>query len=258
MAAVKKTTIHQTFHKAMHIRKKYKAWRTSAKYLVFLMSLETLTWTSAFYGNDVSLSEKIDWTDLLVITTLITGLFAANPKKHVKIISICFAVLTVAVVWVGEVMGGQGLKISSDVCLAVFFGYVASMIFYDIWTTRGVTFDTIIGSLCVYVLIGATWAFFYSLTELFVPNSFQLTIMTDSANAENLIHSRNYPLLMYYSFVTLCSLGFGDMLPISPAARMLSTGEAIVGQFYLAIFVARLIALYIPQNQKKAEASPDL
>lgn len=252
MAAVGKTSIYQTFHKAMGIMKKYKAWKTSVKYLVFLTSLETLTWTSSFYGNDVSLSGKIDWTDLLVITTLISGLFAANPKKTIKIISICFAALTVTIVWVTELVGGMGLKIASDACLAVFFGFVACMIFYDIWTTSGVTFDTIIGSVCVYVLIGATWAFFYSLTELFVPNSFQLTTAADAISAENLIHSRNYPLLMYYSFVTLCSLGFGDMLPITPAARMLSTGEAILGQFYMAIFVARLIARYVPQKRAGA------
>ena len=78
-----------------------------------------------------------------------------------------------------------------------------------------------------------------------------MTIVGGATDVNNLIHHRNFPLLMYFSFVTLCSLGYGDILPVTPAARMLATAEAIVGQFYLAIFVARLISLYLQHTQKK-------
>ena len=250
MATLDKLRLGQMTHKLSETRKRYQAWRMSAKYLIFLVSLETLTWTSAFYGDTVTKSGHIDWTDFIVIITLISGVIAANPKKNIKTGSICFAILTLILAWAAEFTGGPELNIVADSCLAIFFGFVAYMILYDIWTTQGVTSDTIIGSVCVYILIGATWAFFYSLVELLVPNSFQLTISGTAGNAGDLVHSRNYPLLMYYSFVTLCSLGYGDMLPISPAARMLSTAEAMVGQFYLAIFVARLISLYIPRRQQ--------
>lgn len=257
------STSGKKIHKAGVVWERYKAWKTSAKYLVFLMSLETLTWKPSFYGERVALRGQIDWDDLFVIITLIAGIQAAGPKKAVRIIAYCFAVLTLGLTWTAELVGTQMWTITGDACFAVFFGFVAFMILYDIWTTTGVSADTIIGSACVYILIGATWAFFYSLTELLVPNSFNLTAAAAADSGKLFVDHQDYPLLMYYSFVTLCSLGYGDIIPISPAARMLTTAEAIVGQFYLAIFVARLISMYIPRKQRAITedqgltASPD-
>ena len=224
---------------------------STAKYLVLFVSLETLTWTPAFWGEGVQSRAGITWEDSIVAATLISAILAVSRRRIVTIVALKLAVLALASTWISEVVTTKAMYIASDVCMAIFFGFTACMILHDIWTTRGVTSDTILGSVCGYLLIGATWAFFYSLTELLEPGSFQLGATAQGISAEELVRRRDYPLLMYYSFVTLCSLGYGEMVPIKPAARMVACAEAIVGQFYMAIFVARLIALNLTQMRGK-------
>ncbi len=221
----------------------------TAKYTVLLISLLTLTWTPVFYGSSLNLDRSISWDDLIVVLTLFLGVAAVNRKRKVVFTSASLALMALVATLSAAVFSCEALGILSDMCMAVFFGFTAGMILHDIWTTQGVTSDTIVGSLCAYLLIGATWAFFYSLTETFIPGSFHLAVAAQGAGDSGLIHSQNYPLFIYYSFVTLCSLGYGEMVPLKPAARMLATGEVIVGQFYMAVFVARLIALYLNRDK---------
>lgn len=226
---------------------------STAKYLVLLISLETLTWTPAFWGDSAQPRSGIDLEDLIVVATLLSAVLAVSRRRAVTIVTLKLAVLALATTWVSEAMPSKGMCIASDLLMATFFGFTAVMILNDIWTTRGVTSDTILGSVCGYLLLGATWAFFYSLVELLVPGSFHLGAAAPGVNAEELVRRRDYPLLMYYSFVTLCSLGYGEMVPVKPAARMMACAESIVGQFYMAVFVARLIALQMAQLGSKKE-----
>ena len=224
----------------------------TAKYLFLLISLETLTWTPAFYTDYYEQHHgQISWDDLIVIVTLFSAILAVSRRRSVTVSGAILAVLALGITWGAELYDIKALSVASDSFMAIFFGFVACMILYDLLTTKGVTSDTIIGSICAYMLIGATWTFFYSLTELLVPDSFTLAVSGQEISSEALIHSRNYPLFMYYSFVTLCSLGYGEMIPIKPAARMLATGESIIGQFYMAVFVARLISMYITAASEK-------
>ncbi len=57
--------------------------------------------------------------------------------------------------------------------------------------------------------------------------------------------------VIYYSFVTLTTLGYGDIVPISPAARVLATGEAVIGQIYLTVLVARFVGMHIAQEMAR-------
>lgn len=221
---------------------------STAKYTVLLISLLTLTWTPAFYGNNSG--KNISWNCLIIVLTLLAGILAVSKKKRVVLVGSCLAVLTLAIIWSATFFNHEALNIAGDICMAFFFAFTASMILFDIWTTQGVTSDTIVGSLCAYLLIGATWAFLYLLTETFIPGSFHFTALKQGQEIGNIIHTQNYPLFMYYSFVTLCSLGYGEIIPIKSAGRMLATGEVIIGQFYMAVFVAKLISSYLNQARK--------
>ena len=80
-----------------------------------------------------------------------------------------------------------------------------------------------------------------------------------AGGAQDALRQRDYPMLMYYSFATLTSVGYGDIVAAKPAARMLSWWEAAVGQFYMAVLVARLVALHLQQRveESKDEAKAD-
>ena len=105
-----------------------------------------------------------------------------------------------------------------------------------------VTLNSIIGSICIFLLLGLIWVMLYLIVAEFIPNAF--------AGIEVLAWQENLPDMIYFSFVTLTTLGFGDLLPISPIARFLVYVEAIVGVFYMAIVVSSLVSVRISNKSK--------
>src|SRR5206468_6429646 len=91
------------------------------------------------------------------------------------------------------------------------------------------------GAVTAYLLLGLTWGLAYALVERLHPGSFRSPVDTDGLAG---------PVLMFFSFITLTSVGYGDIVPLGGHARSLAILEAITGQMYLAIFMARLVGLY--------------
>jgi len=122
---------------------------------------------------------------------------------------------------------------------SLFFIFTTVIMFSHILKDKKVTSNTLYGSICVYLLIGLTWTFFYVLVSTMIPNSFYINPQN---NLDNVIRWHE---LIYYSFITLTTLGYGDITPVTSQARSLSYLEAIVGQIYLTIIIARLVGLYM-------------
>ncbi len=104
--------------------------------------------------------------------------------------------------------------------------------------------NKILGAICLYLLMGLIWAVLYTLVQLSFPDSF--------VN----IHNNHqwftlFPDFVYFSFVTITTLGFGDISPRLPIPRFLVYMEAIVGQFYLAILVASLVGSHMTRYYNK-------
>ena len=99
--------------------------------------------------------------------------------------------------------------------------------------------ETIYGAIVVYILIGLMWAFLYHLTEIIHPQSFSFAaeLVTDLKKS-----------LFYFSFITLTTLGYGDLTPVSSPAKSLAMLEAIVGQMFIAVLIARLVGMHISQS----------
>ncbi len=114
--------------------------------------------------------------------------------------------------------------------------------------SHAVTAELILGAINVYLMVGIGFAAAFGLTELLQPGSF--TGLEVQLNETVQVHS-----FIYFSFVTLTTLGYGDVLPLSPVGEMLSSVEAIFGQLYLAILVARLVGLYIAKPGDAGEDS---
>lgn len=102
-----------------------------------------------------------------------------------------------------------------------------------------VSTDKIIGAICVYLLIGVVFTHIYEIIYILDPDSFDL----GSVYAGNAREPLELMVFFYFSFVTLTTLGYGDMLPLTAFTRSISTLEAIIGPLYLAILVARLVSL---------------
>lgn len=107
-----------------------------------------------------------------------------------------------------------------------------------------VTGDTILGGISIYLLAGLAFLLAFSFLELVAPGSFLAEGQPISSPSPG-----HFPQLVYFSFVTLTTLGYGDVLPATPMAQMLCAAEAIIGQVYLVVFVARLIGLHITERR---------
>jgi len=104
-----------------------------------------------------------------------------------------------------------------------------------------VTAQRVQGAVAAYLLLGLAWAAAYAFVAALAPGAFA------TARPES-THSRSY---LYFSFVTLTTLGYGDITPVHHAARSLAMLEALTGQLYPAILIARLVTLHTQHDAKR-------
>jgi uncharacterized membrane protein len=102
--------------------------------------------------------------------------------------------------------------------------------------------------------VSSSFGLFYAHMEYRQPGTFatsQAIITEGAVNESNL-----YPVFVYFSFVTLTTLGYGDISPIAEHARTLAWFEALLGQLYLAVMVAGFVALHISESMRKDRGDP--
>jgi hypothetical protein len=184
----------------------------------------------------------VGWQVANVFLTLIlmSALFSVSENKTRLSKALLFGVPAIIGLWGGDIFRGRHLLADiSPVLVTVFFAYVAIRILSFIMKAKEVTADTVYAALCVYLLLGLIWAMLYRSMEQVSPGSIQFSL--DEPLARQCI---------YYSYVTLTTLGYGDVTPLSATARSLSFVEALMGQLYLAVLVARLVGLHIAHSRK--------
>lgn len=118
-----------------------------------------------------------------------------------------------------------------------FVGLTILFLMANMFRTKKVTPDMIVGGISIYLLVGIMWYLIYILLTTF--------------DAESILMTTGEQSLMYFSFTTLTTLGYGDIVPKSEFARVLTSLEAVFGQVYLAVFVARLVGLHIASEIKR-------
>ncbi len=125
----------------------------------------------------------------------------------------------------------------------LYFGLVFLSIMRHVLTHTKVTTDTICGAISAYFLIGLIWALVYGLFYVVDPNSF---FIPDRLLTEQVWGTWT----LYFSFVSLTTLGYGDITPLTPAAQTYAYLEAACGQIFLTVLIARLVALQIIHDRK--------
>jgi hypothetical protein len=128
---------------------------------------------------------------------------------------------------------------------AVFFVVVAGKIVGTILTSQELSLDSVFGAICGYLLLGVAWGLIYAMIQSVNPESFHVgeALRQQMDGKED---SRN--VLIYYSFVTLSTVGYGDVTPQSDAARTLSWVEAVTGQLYLAVLITGLVSILVAKK----------
>lgn len=181
--------------------------------------------------------------DLFISFILIFSIYSFSQKRQNLIISLSLALPAFVISWSKYFLTNPYLTQIELIFRILFFGYILFVLTLGVFKAKKVTTNIIYGSVCIYLLMGLTWAFFYSFLELIHPGSFTSALPEFDVNSN--LRDGITLRLVYYSYVTLTTLGYGDITPFTPPAQLISTLEAITGQFYLAILVARLIGMHL-------------
>ncbi len=175
---------------------------------------------------------------LLGALVFVAAVYAVSDKRRQWITGLILAVPAGVLNAISTLHPGSSLAIPSLVSTLIFLGFTLITLLRAVLRAETVTRDTIYGALSVYFLMAFVWGIAYLLLETLQPGGLSM----DASRHPN--HTVDWFDCMFYSFVTLTSLGYGDIVPISPQCRSLSILEAVSGIMYVAVLVARLVGLY--------------
>ncbi|MGA1540066.1 MAG: potassium channel family protein [Chthoniobacterales bacterium] len=168
---------------------------------------------------------------------LILGVMATTKHKGARAGMVVLAVLAFTSHWLHYFVQEHAVHIIASSAAALFFLVLGWLILGRVFRSGGINIYRIYGAIAVYLILGILWADFYVLIYLLEPEAFYFNPATQYGEP---------PIseLIYFSFTTLTTVGFGDIVPVHPLARSLATFEALVGQLYPAVLLARLVTLY--------------
>ena len=217
---------------------------------------------------------------LFIATPVVDVLGPALPDRLIGgIVSFTFAVLVIsaalalsrrravmAVVWIlaapaiiadgAHLAFGRGwLDVTKSSIMILFLGLTIVLLIRYLFETRRVTFNTICASLCAYMLLAVMWASVYSLVDLIEPGSFSMSFIEDPAQQRMRLGGQHSVYPLYFSVVTMTTLGYGDITPATTATRLLAATQALLGQIYLVVLVARLVGLHISHSEAERLAA---
>jgi hypothetical protein len=197
------------------------------KYATLLPALLCIYFVVPFLGGSSSNLPAFRFTLLTVMFLCVLAL-----AKHRAVLY-----LAVALAMASELSLVVNPAFRSYVQMA-FFVLASAVVLFDVMTGEDATTDRVLGAMCGYLLLGILFALFYQAMEQSNPGCFKMKGGSEFSD------------FIYFSIVTLSTLGYGDILPVSPQARALVSLEVVLGQFYLAVVVARLVALSMYAREK--------
>ena len=174
---------------------------------------------------------------------LVVGIWSLRGGGRFFTVGMAFVVIGVVLNIVATQTQSPFFHYGSLLSLVGFLAVAITFTLAQVVVGTDINANRLIGAVCVYLLLGVIWAMAYTLTELVLPGSFGgFTPMADFGWDSE---------WLYFSFVTMTTLGYGDILPLSGTARGLAYMQAIVGQFYIAVLVAGLVGAYVSRRNEK-------
>lgn len=178
---------------------------------------------------------------LTVLLTVCSAFAVWDVARHRALVIVATG-LVLTIIGVSSVITHKALDFAHVVAQAAFLVYVTGAIVRSVFRARVVDGNILCGAACIYLLVGILWGYAYTMLEISLPGSF--SIVEPARNTA--INLRLEPgWLIYFSFTTLTTVGFGDVLPVTANARSLAVLEAVIGQIMLVVMMARLVGLHV-------------
>jgi hypothetical protein len=183
---------------------------------------------------------------LLFSLIIVAGVITTFKKRWLHGFAILLAVASLALNWIEEIQPGVALTTLNAGLSLIFMGFLLAMVVVQVFGEGPVTGHRIRGAIVVYLLLGGIWALLYQVVDLSIPQAFRLP--EGMASDPDALQR----LFTYFSFITLTTTGYGDITPVHPVARLLTMFEALVGQLYPAITLARLVSLAVMHQKEES------
>ncbi len=211
------------------------------RFLVMLLALSGVILFHPLIDNIVNIRFMVG---VFISFLFLSGIFAVSFKKHQPINASLLALPTFTLMWTAYFIDIGGFEHVKNLFGMLFMLYMIILFLEHFFRQDEINREVIFGALVVYLLMGLMWGYGYTLLEHLLPGSF-----THPANISEL----DVDAFDYFSFVTMTTLGYGDIIPASEPAKAMVMTQAVTGQFYLAVLVSRLVGLNIAQRLEKKD-----
>lgn len=201
-------------------------------FIFLTIALVLLLLVSAM-GHSVHAGLSVHFSQIMTLTMLAVTYHTLNfgPRWRRFVGATLLLCLVIAVI--GLFTDSPEVTLAYRLVGLAFFVGATSKCSHQVLFTHTTRTNAIVGTLAIYLLLGLTWASLYAITLYFIPDA--IRGITPEAGVDY------FPRVLYFSYVTLATLGYGDISPAVPISKTLAYLQAVAGTFYLAIIVASLI-----------------
>ncbi|MEW5009224.1 MAG: potassium channel family protein [Cycloclasticus sp.] len=175
----------------------------------------------------------------IYLSFMFASVWSLQKNQRWFFLGLGLIIVSIALTLFSSLLDAQNTRLLNLLPLLIFCILSAVVAMRQVLFSGPVTLNKLAGSVCIYFLLGIIWALFYLYTDQLTDNTFTGLTAEEPGKLWSYI---------YFSFITLSTLGFGDITPVNEFARALVYIEAISGQFYLTILVASLIGGYVNEH----------
>jgi voltage-gated potassium channel len=212
-------------------------------YIAVLIAQIFLLFVAAVMEHHIILTALFIVALLGIFGTMISTIWGSSLPRTLSLAAAAIAIASGLLALVPGVQPNAARILMVICCFSyaafIFIAYIS--IVSHVFVTDRVTANRIIGSICVYMLLGMFFAFVFAAMGLISSSMFD---MSNAGETASMVSLRDF---IYFSYSTLTTTGFGDMIPTQPISRMVTSIEEVAGSVYLAIMVARLVGMHVSQ-----------
>ena len=221
------------------------------RHLELLLALVGIILGQAILNDTSNINRTI--FNLLFFTVVISAMRSLSQSRWSQVFAFATGLVALSASMFAEFQPSRVLLVGVYACyLAIFLSLVLALS-RTVFQSGRIDTNRILGAVCIYFLLGLIWALVYSIIETCSPNSFNIPDYVALGIRQQMVCD-----MIYFSNVTLTTLGYGDILPLSNLARTLANLEAMAGQLYVAIVIARMVGVQVTQRpeREKLDSEP--